>query len=55
MKRGNYHVTLTFGRLDIAVVESALSEQGAIEAALRYARALGYGGHPTRIQSRRIP
>ena len=54
MKRGVWIVTLTFGRLEIRSTESALTEQGAIEAAQRYARALGYSGQPTRITSVRI-
>lgn len=51
MKRGTWVVTLTFGRIEIRATECALSEQGAIDGALRYARALGYAGHPTAIHS----
>lgn len=49
-----WRITLVFGRIELSITEAALGETGAIEAALRYARALGYGGHPDRTTSRRI-
>jgi hypothetical protein len=52
MKR--WRVRLTFGRLDFTTTEIAESETLAILNAQRYARACGYGGHPTTIHSWRI-
>lgn len=49
-----WRVTLVFGRINFASIETGLSETGALEAARRYAAALGYSGEPDRTYSRRI-
>lgn len=50
----HWRISILFGKTDLSFTEQSHTEQGAIDAALRYARALGYSGHPTRIYSRRI-
>lgn len=52
MKR--WRITLTFGRVALHIIEPAEYEHNAIAQAQRYAAALGYAGHPDRIESRRI-
>lgn len=49
-----WRVTLYFGTIKLETIEQARAEITAIESALRYARAQGYKGQPTRTFSRRI-
>jgi hypothetical protein len=47
-------ITLTFGRIELNIVEDAPDEVVAIASACRYADAMGYSGQPDKTTSRRI-
>jgi hypothetical protein len=47
-------ITLTFGRIELSIIETAPSELCAIASATRYAAAMGYSGQPDKTTSRRI-
>lgn len=54
IKPSTWRITLMFGRVEFRTAETACSETAAINAARRYAAALGYSGHPDHTYSRRI-
>lgn len=49
-----WRIELHYGSVKLAIQEDAESEVIAIYNAQRYARALGYSGHPDRTYSKRV-